>query len=118
MTAPPITILMTLFASEDGLMQGDSGYGDRVAVCSTPNQESAYAALVNVDNGVRVTIEPADAPAPGSPLDYLHELKGALLSLTDTHDTQTDNERHRALRRCLSLANSAHLAILAERARR
>lgn len=66
----------------------------------------------------RSPIEPADAPAHGSPLDYLGELKGALLSLTDAHDRQTDDERHRALRRCLSLANSAHLAILAERARR
>jgi hypothetical protein len=67
---------------------------------------------------VTITIEPADAPAPGSPLDYLAELKAALLSLTDAHDSQTDDERHRELRRCMSLANTASLSILAERARR
>lgn len=63
----------------------------------------------------RSPIEPADAPAHGSPLDYLAELKGLLVWLLEDQERE---ENEPVVRRCLSLANSAHLAILAERARR
>lgn len=71
---------------------------------------------------VRITIEPASAPeqaapvdappAHGSPLDYLAELKGLLTGLLDAHPSPSEEQTDIAIRRCLTLANAATLAIL------
>lgn len=61
---------------------------------------------------------PVDAPpAHGSPLDYLAELKGLLTGLLDAHPSPSEEQTDRSIRRCLTLANSASMAILAERKR-
>ena len=67
-------------------------------------------------------IEPASAPehaapveappAHGSPLDYLAELKGLLTGLLDAHPSPSEEQTDRSIRRCLTLANSASMAIL------
>lgn len=116
MTAPRITTLVTLIEVGGGRLRAETGMGERVIADATPDEERAYAPLLYVDNGVRITIEPADAPPHGSPLDYLAELKGLLNQTLDAYAAEGDTDSR--LRRCLSLANSAHLAILAERARR
>lgn len=68
---------------------------------------------------VRITIEPADVvpeQAPhGSSLDYLAELTGLLTGLCMTHAADSPEQTERALRRCMSLANTVGLAILAEK---
>lgn len=66
---------------------------------------------------VRVTIEPNEATpeeAPhGSPLDYLAELKSLIAAAqSDLHCGGTAEQIDRALSRCLSLANTTHLAAL------
>lgn len=65
---------------------------------------------------VTITIEPADAPVYGSPFDYLSALK-AQLEIAH-QDAIAISPQSRAIERAIQLANSAHLAILAERARR
>jgi hypothetical protein len=92
---------------------------EALGVPASAEQERAYAALLMKEDGVRITIEPADAPPHGSPLDYLAELKSLLSAAqSEAHCGGTWDQVDRAISRCLSLANSAHLAILAERARR
>jgi hypothetical protein len=82
-------------------------------------EESEDARTLAKAGAVRVTIEPADATpeeAPhGSALDYLDELKSLLTGALEARGVQSDEQTDRALRRCLSLANSASLAILNER---
>lgn len=65
---------------------------------------------------VTITIEPADAPVHGSPFDYLSALK-AQLEIAH-QDAIAISPQSRAIERAIQLANSAHLAILSERARR
>jgi hypothetical protein len=63
---------------------------------------------------VRITIEPEEA-THGSPLDYLAEMKGIMQGALDGYAISEQTER--ALRRCMSLANTVSLAIAAERRR-
>lgn len=66
MTAPRITTLVTLIEVGDGRLRAETGMGERVIADATPDEERAYAPLLFVDNGVRITIEPT--PAPPEPL--------------------------------------------------
>jgi hypothetical protein len=92
---------------------------DNIPVCLNLTAEETDVARSMHGESVRITIEPADATpeeAPhGSALDYLDELKSLLTGALEARGVQSDEQTDRALRRCLSLANSASLAILNER---
>ena len=90
-----------------------------VALVATGDETEDARALAEARQ-VRVAIEPADAapPAHGSPLDYLAELKGILIGLRQDLGATSWDQSDRAISRCLSLANTVSLAILAERGRR
>lgn len=79
----------------------------------TPEAAEAFALR---NRRVTITIEPADAPVHGSPFDYLSALK-AQLEIAH-QDAIAISPQSRAIERAIQLANSAHLAILSERARR
>lgn len=85
-----------------------------VALVATSDETEDARALAEVRQ-VRITIEPVDADTAthGSPLDYLAELKFLLQSALDGYAVSEQTEA--ALRRGLSLANTASLAILAEK---
>lgn len=113
MTAPRITRTGTLRAhGRDVEITGD---GHLLLQLDAAPDETEDARAMH-EARVRITIEPADATpeeAPhGSALDYLAELKGLLTALVEVHDGQSHEQSGRALRRCMSLANSAHLATL------
>jgi hypothetical protein len=92
-----------------------------VALVATSDETEDARALAEARQ-VRVTIEPADAPpAHGSPIDYLAQAKrliesGDLDAFCDGTGLPVSESTGAA--RILSLLNSAHLAILAERAKR
>lgn len=116
MTAPRITRTGAVISDGRDLEIGGGGSLHLVLIATGDETEDAR----ELDGQrVRVTIEPADATpeeAPhGSPLDYLAELKGLLTGLAEVHDDQSHAQNERALRRCMSLANSVSLAILAEK---
>lgn len=75
--------------------------------------ETEDARALSEAKRARVTIEPADAPEPGSALDYLEELKVALTTALAGQALAVPTQH--MLRRCLSLANATSLAILAEK---
>jgi hypothetical protein len=77
--------------------------------------ETEDARALSKAKRARVTIEPADAPDPGSALDYLEELKTALTAALAGQALSVPTQH--MLRRCLSLANASSLAILAEKRR-
>lgn len=120
MSAPRITTTGCVVSVGGGTVVFDGANpqpgDDGCKVPATPEIEIAYSPLLFRRDGIRITIEPADAPeeppAHGSALDYLGQLKTVLSGLADVHDGQTDDQNHRAIRRCMSLANSASLAIL------
>lgn len=107
MTAPRITIRAELRV-----------HGREVETIVRPRwtDDDLAAASALEGRDVTLTIEPANAPeeppAHGSALDCLAQLKTVLSGLADAHDGQTDDQNHRAIRRCMSLANSVSLAIL------
>lgn len=87
MTAPKLTAL--------GRVEDADGINGRVLVAAgriycpsecgvsfdaSPDAVSAYAALLNVDGGVRVTIEPADASEP-APVPTIEQIKTRLRSV-------------------------------------
>jgi hypothetical protein len=93
-------------------------YGRAVEIIVKPRWTDAdleAAAALEVAP-VRITIEPADATpeeAPhGSPLDYLAELTSLLAALVQTDGSRSAKQTEVAIRRCLSLANTTHLAAL------
>lgn len=113
MTTPRITRTGTLRAhGRDVEVIGPGGFA--LALDAVADETEDARAMH--EERVRVTIEPADATAEeaphGSPLDYLAELKGLLVGLLEQHATDPTDQTLRALRRSLSLANSAHLAAL------
>lgn len=85
-----------------------------LVLLATPD-ETEDARELGKARRVRVTIEPADAPEHGSALDYLEELKTALTTALSGYAISEPVQRD--MRRCMSLANAASLAILAERKR-
>ena len=120
MTAPKLSALGVVLDIADGRVYVDvneTTEGEALGMLATSDEQAAYRPLVMKGDAIRITIEPADAPeeppAHGSALDYLGQLKTVLSGLADAHDGQTDDQNHRAIRRCMSLANSASLAILA-----
>ena len=90
-----------------------------VALLATSDETEDARALAETGQ-VRITIEPADVqpepPPPGSALDYLAEAKALLNQTLDRYAVAGETDAD--LRRCLSLMNTAHLAILSERMRR
>jgi hypothetical protein len=120
MTAPKLSALGVVLDIADGFIYVDvteTTEGEALGMLATPDEQAAYRPLVMKGSAIRITIEPADAPEDppphGSALDYLSTLKSVLSGLADAHDDQTHEQNSRAIRRCLSLANSASLAILA-----
>jgi siroheme synthase (precorrin-2 oxidase/ferrochelatase) len=77
--------------------------------------ETEDARALSKAKRARITIEPADAPEPGSALDYLEELKVALTTALAGQALAVPTQH--MLRRCMSLANASSLAILAEKRR-
>jgi hypothetical protein len=114
MTAPRIVRTGTLRAhGRDVEVFGPGGFALGIDAVADETED----ARAMHEQSVRITIEPADATpeeAPrGSPLDYLAEMKGLMHGALDGFAISEQTER--ALRRCMSLANSASLAILAEK---
>lgn len=113
MTAPRITRTGTMRAhGRDVEVIGSGGFALALDAAADETED----ARAMHEKRVRVTIEPADATpeeAPhGTALDYLAELTGLLTGLVTTHAVDSREQTDRALRRCLSLANSTHLAAL------
>lgn len=95
------------------------GGGDSLHLVLLATADEAEDARALDGQRVRISIEPADATpeeAPhGSPLDYLAEMKSLMQGALDGYAISEQTER--ALRRCMSLANTVSLAIAAERRR-
>ncbi len=82
--------------------------GDRVR--SVPAGDIATDLTDEVASLIRESDAPEIEPPHGSALDYLAELKGLLNKTLDAYAVAGETDRD--LRRCLSRANSASLAIL------
>lgn len=87
--------------------------GERVR--SVPAGDIATDLADEVAALIREANSPEEPHAHGSPLDYLGQLSGLLAGLAEVHASQSDEQNSRAVARCKSLANSASLALLAER---
>jgi hypothetical protein len=117
MTTPRITLTGALRAA--GSEVEITGAANLSILFDAKPDETEDARALAAARLVRVIIEPVDATpeeAPhGSALDYLAELKGLLTGALLGHDISAQTER--ALRRSMSLANSASLAILSAQRR-
>lgn len=116
MTTPRIVRTGAVISDGRDLEIGGGGSLHLVLIATGDETEDARA----LDGQrVRITIEPADATpeeAPhGSALDYLAELKGLLMGARQDLGAGSAVHVDRTLARCMSLANSVSLAILAEK---
>jgi hypothetical protein len=109
MTAP--RIVRTGAVISDG-RDVEIGGGDSLHLVLLATADETEDARALDGQRVRITIEPEEA-THGSPLDYLAEMKGIMQGALDGYAISEQTER--ALRRCMSLANTVSLAIAAER---
>jgi hypothetical protein len=108
MTAPRIVRTGAVISDGRDLEIGGGGSLHLVLLATADETEDARA----LDGQrVRITIEPEEAQH-GSPLDYLAELTSLLAALVQTDGSRSAKQTEVAIRRCLSLANTTHLAAL------